>query len=556
MLRFLCALLAGIPAVLAAEEVPTLQSLAPSAPAPVVAAVESRPSPAPGIVASPAPPPPAQAEKAVPVAQMPGEVQQAVRKAPPFSLADRYKGIVKVEVACLMPDFRVPWRVGQYVQGVGTAFLVGHGLFMTNAHVVSNAERIYVSRYGDSRKSRGRVKYVAHDADLALIEIEDPESFAGVPYLAFDDGLPELEDEVRTIGYPIGGTRLSVTRGIVSRIDRTQYAHDRKSEHLAVQVDAAINPGNSGGPVLKGDRVTGVAFQGLEGANSTGYIIPVPVIKRFLKDVEDGRYDRYVSMGAQFMPIENPATRRYLRLPDDEKGALVADVVTGSASDGVLRPGDVLLKVQGRDVDSSGMVEIDGRRMSCDEVADGLFAGDVLDLEIQRDGKRMPARVTLQPLPGADVLAKSFDKLPRYVVFGGLLFQPMQRDVLEAHKIAQKDFLPDLYNFVQRGGSKSKEDVVLMTQVLPDTVNSQLSGYGNRVVSKVNGQEVKGLAHLNELLYPSRGKRPPYTVIEFENGERPVVFDERQIVPANARIAEHYMIPAPSRLSDERPVQP
>lgn len=558
MLRFFCALLAGIPAVLAAQEVPTLQSSAP--PAPVAAAPEPQgATPAAGATAgaAPLPPPlPAVAEKAVPVADMPGEVQQAVRKAPAFSLADRYKGIVKVEVACLLPDFRVPWRVGQYVQGVGTAFLVGKGLFMTNAHVVSNAERIYVSRYGDSRKSRARVKYVAHDADLALIEIEDPESFEGVPYLAFDDGLPELEDEVRTIGYPIGGTRLSVTRGIVSRIDRTQYAHDRKSEHLAVQVDAAINPGNSGGPVLKGERVTGVAFQGLEGANSTGYIIPVPVIKRFLKDVQDGHYDRYVSMGAEFMPIENPATRRYLQLPDDEKGALVADVVTGSASDGVLQPGDVLLKVQGRDVDSSGMVEIDGRRMACDEVADGLFAGDVLDLEIQRAGKRMPVKITLKPLPGAHVLAKSFDNLPRYVVFGGLLFQPMQRDVLEAHKIAQKDFLPDLYNFVQRGGSKTKDDVVLMTQVLPDTVNTQLSGFGNRVVSKVNGQQVKGLAHLNELLYPARGKRPAYTVIEFEDGERPVVFDEKQIEAANARIAEHYMIPAPARLTDKRPVQP
>ena len=541
MQRFLGAILAVVPLVLAAEEVPTLQSPPPAAaqaPAPV------------------SPPVPAQAELAVPVAQTPGDVQHAVKKAPVFSMADRYKGIVKVEVASLLPDYRVPWRVGRYAQGVGSAFLVGKGLFMTNAHVVSNAERIYVSRYGDSRKSRAHVKHIAHDADLALIEVEDPSSFEGTPYLAFDEGLPELEDEVRTVGYPIGGTRLSVTRGIVSRIERTQYAHDRLSEHLAVQVDAAINPGNSGGPVLKGDRVTGVAFQGLEGANATGYIIPVPVIQRFLKDVADGKYDRYVSLGVEIMPIENPAMRRYLQLPDDEKGALVADVAKGGAGDGVLQSGDVLLKVQGHDVDSSGMVEIDGRRMPCDETADGLFAGDVLELEVQRAGKPLSLKATLQPRPCTDVVAKNFDRLPRYVVFGGLLFQPMQRDVLEAHKIAPKDYVPELYDFVQLGGNLKKDDVVILTEALPDTVNSMLSGFGNRVVKKVNGVDVKGLSHLNELLYPARGKRPPFTVIEFDDGGRPVVFDETTIDAANARIAEHYAIPSPARLTGERPVQP
>lgn len=541
MQRFLGAILASVPLVLAAQEVPTLQS----------------PPPAAAQAPAPVPPPiPTQAELAVPVAQTPGEVQHAVKKAPVFSMADRYKGIVKVEVASLLPDYRVPWRGGRYAQGVGTAFLVGKGLFMTNAHVVSNAERIYVSRYGDSRKSRAHVKHIAHDADLALIEVEDPSNFEGTPYLAVDEGLPELEDEVRTVGYPIGGTRLSVTRGIVSRIERTQYAHDRLSEHLAVQVDAAINPGNSGGPVLKGDRVTGVAFQGLEGANATGYIIPVPVIQRFLKDVADGKYDRYVTLGVEIMPIENPAMRRYLQLPDDEKGALVADVAKGSAGDGVLQPGDVLLKVQGHEVDSSGMVEIDGRRMPCDEMADGLFAGDVLELEVRRAGKPLALKATLQPRPSMDVVAKNFDRLPRYVVFGGLLFQPMQRDVLEAHKVAPKNYVPALYDFVQLGANLRKDDVVILTEVLPDTVNSMLSGFGNRVVKKVNGVEVKGLSRLNELLYPDRGKRPPFTVIEFEDGERPVIFDETMIDAANARIAERYAIPSPARLSGERPVQP
>lgn len=495
------------------------------------------------------------AEQAIPVASSPGEVQQAVQKAPVFSLSDEYKGIVKIEVACLQPDFCTPWQTGRYVQGVGTGFLVEGGLFMTNAHVVSNAERIYISRFGDSRKSRARVKYVAHDADLALLEVENPEEFANIPHLEFDDSLPELEDEVRTIGYPIGGARLSVTRGIVSRIENTEYAHDRRSSHLTVQVDAAINPGNSGGPVLKGDRVIGVAFQGLLGANSTGYVIPAPVIQRFLKDVSDGSYDRYVSLGAAIRPIENPAMRRYLGLQDDERGALVSEVIPGCSADGVLLPGDVLMKIQGCEVDSSGMVQIDGQRVLFKELIERRFAGDTIELDIVRKGAPLHVQVTLRPYIGDEIMAKSFDTLPRYVMFGGLLFQPLRRDVVEAHQVAPSVYVPVLHDFINRGGWMQRDDVVMLTKVLPDAVNSQITGYGTRIIKKVNGQEVKGLSHLCELLYPSDGNRPEYVVLEFEEGGRPVVFSSASIDEANRRIAQQYAIPENARLSSERPVQ-
>ena len=165
------------------------------------------------------------------------------------------------------------------------------------------------------------------------------------------------------IGYPIGGNRLSVTRGVVSRIDFTTYAHPRNTEHLTIQVDAAINPGNSGGPVLMGNKVIGVAFQGLNNANNTGYVIPTPVIRHFLEDIKDGVYDGYVDMGIQLRHPEpghaqgvRPAGRRKRR--PDRQGA------QGSSADGVLRNGDLLMKVDGYDVDSSAMIELDGQKIS------------------------------------------------------------------------------------------------------------------------------------------------------------------------------------------------
>jgi S1-C subfamily serine protease len=69
-----------------------------------------------------------------------------------------------------------------------------------------------------------------------------------------------------------GGDNISVTKGVVSRIEPTQYAHGA-SQLMAIQIDAAINPGNSGGPAIMGDKVAGVAFQNLSGAENIGLVI-------------------------------------------------------------------------------------------------------------------------------------------------------------------------------------------------------------------------------------------------------------------------------------------
>lgn len=496
----------------------------------------------------------APAPEAAPAAEATPAPETAPQEPAPTSadLSEAYKGIVKIEVAVHMPDFQKPWQSGKFGMGNGTGFMVSPGVFLTNAHVVANAERIYISPFADSRKIPAMVRHVAHDADLALVEIADKEAFAGVPCLQLSNELPQLEDSVRAIGYPIGGKRLSVTRGIVSRIDTISYAHPRNADHLALQIDAAINPGNSGGPVLKGDKVIGVAFQGLLEANSTGYVIPAPVIAHFLKDVEDGHYDGYVELGATFMEAENPALRRHYNLPADARGCLVADVVAGGSCDGLLQPGDIVLEVAGHAVDSSAMIELDGVRVNLQELAERSFKDDVMHFVLQRAGRVHEVDVKLAPLPAAGLMALSYDELPSYVHFGGLVFQPLNINVISAHRIPARNFVVQLEQFAQKGGFREKDDIVMLTEVLPDELNARANAPKGSQVTKVNGTEVKGLAHLYSLLYPAEGgQRPAYTVIELAGAARPIVFDNAAVDAANGRISARYSIPAPARLKDE-----
>lgn len=477
----------------------------------------------------------AGAVEAVPMSKL--NPLTVLARSTPFD--SQYAGVVKVENSSLEPDYKTPWLSGNFGGGRGTAFLIGENLFLTNAHVVSNAQQLYISKYGESRKLRAHVVHIAHDCDLALLKVDDYAPFKGMTPFALGK-LPRLEDEVRVIGYPIGGERLSVTRGVVSRIDTLNYSHSIADKHLVVQIDAAINPGNSGGPVLMGQDVVGVAFQGLTNADNTGYMIPIPVIRHFLKDVEDGKYDNYVGMGVMEFPILNPAMRLELGLPDDEKGVLVGEIYKTGPAQGILKPGDVILTLDGADVDSSGMISLEGENVNMNELVERKYAGDKVKVTFLRDKKPMAAEITLAPVKSRDIIAAQYDKLPQYVVFGGLLFQPANRNTILAHKINDIELNQALQDFVIGAASGDKEDIVLLTNILPDEVNERLNDDSGSIVTKVNGVEIKGLKHLYELLHP---KNPPeFFVIELKGDSRPIVLDGKQIDEANKRIAERYDI--------------
>ncbi|MGN0868216.1 MAG: trypsin-like peptidase domain-containing protein [Akkermansia sp.] len=526
------------PDTAAPAEEPAAPAEEPAAPAETPAAPAETPAAPAETPAAPAEAPATPAEEPEPSASLAAGAQAA------------YRSIVKVEVAQQQPNFDIPWNTGEYAQGNGTGFMVAPGLFLTNAHVVSNAERILISPYGDARKIPARVKFIAHDADLALLEVEDTTPFADIPCLKLGNDLPQLEDAVRAVGYPVGGSRLSVTRGIVSRIDTIPYSHPQNQSHLAVQIDAAINPGNSGGPVLKGDEVIGVAFQGLQRANATGYMIPIPVIRHFLRDIEDGHYDGYTELGAVFEEASNPALRRHAGLPDDGMGCRVADVIQGSSSDGALQVGDIVLAVGGHPVDSSGMIDLDGVRVALQELAERAFSGDVLRFELLRAGQRLSVDVKLAPLKSQRLTARIYDEQPRYIVFGGLVFQPLSMDVARKHGIAESRVALEADDYIRSGQAAEQNDIVMLTNILRDEVNARFQSLGRGVVTKVNGVPVSGLTQLAELLYPTEGsERPPYTVIELADAPLPLVFDNAVIDAANARIRAHYNLPAPARLN-------
>jgi S1-C subfamily serine protease len=464
-----------------------------------------------------------------------------------MAASDVYRSVLRIEAATQVPDYETPWNSGRFSGGIGTGFIIGKNRILTNAHVVSNARRMLITVHGSPTKYPAKVEHIAHDCDLAILSVEDFSDFEGFPTFEFGE-VPKLESQVRVIGYPVGGDRLSVTRGVVSRIDFQPYSHSRVDSHLAVQIDAAINPGNSGGPVLQDDKVVGVAFQGLRQADNTGYIIPTPVVNRFLKDVEDGRYDHYVDMGITEFPLHNPAMRKALGLPNDGKGVLITNVVPTGSSDGILQPGDIVIALDGKPVDSAGMVTIDGETVDLNEVVERKFAGDKVAVRFLRDGGWNDVEIELKRLSWSRMYSISYEKKPRYIVFAGLVFQPLDTNLFATAKFSDVTVRRLYTDYVPKGLFQKHRDIVVLTRVESDPVTSLLGEFAGFAVDKINGVEVTDLKHAHELLHPETA--PEFFVIELFGASRPVVIPSAAVKGANERVARNYGIATMENLTD------
>jgi S1-C subfamily serine protease len=472
------------------------------------------------------------------IAQPNGKVQQSV---------------VRISANDLQPDYRAPWNAGALQRGTGAGFLIDGGRIMTNAHVVSNSRYLTVERENDPNKYPARVLFVAHDCDLALIEVASPEFQKNMVPLTFG-GIPELESTVSAYGYPIGGQRMSVTTGIVSRIDFQLYTHSAIDQHLAIQISAQINPGNSGGPVMQNGKVVGVAFQGYSGdvAQGVAYMIPTPVINRFLKDVSDGRYDRYVDLGITYSKLQNPVQRRSLGLAEDDRGVLVNTVIAGSASDPHIKSGDVLLAIDDHPIASDSFVELEGARVEMPEVVERKFKGDKVKLDLLRDKKPMTVTVELGPLLPYLIQGHSYDVRPRFVLYGGLLFQPLSLDLMQAYQPQDLRLRHYFDFFVSEQIYLEHPEVIVLTNILADPINTYHAPYRGSIVNEINGQKIRTLDDLAKAF----AQPAEQVVIRMVGDGPPLVLDTKEVEAARERIKTRYNVSREQNLSAELPPKP
>lgn len=428
--------------------------------------------------------------------------------------------VVKVFATARYPDFFKPWTKQAPRELTGSGVVIEGKRILSNAHVVDYASQVQVQANQTGDKVPATVEAVARGIDLAVLKLDDESFFDAHPPLSRESTLPEIKDTVMAYGYPEGGTSLSITKGIISRIEFTRYHFPVSG--LRIQIDAAINPGNSGGPVIAGNKMIGLAFSRYGDSDNIGYIIPSEEIELFLHDVEDGHYDGKPALFDNLQTLENPALRSFLKLDESVQGIIV-NKPSSEDPDYPLRKWDVITRIGDTPVDNQGMIKFGSNlRVSFTYLVQRLATNGTLPLTVVREGRAINVQVPVtshRPL----VIPSLDGAYPSYFVYGPIAFSAATRGLLswltggagtEWMQWLSVQGSPILNRIYDKPAFDGEELVIVSSPLFPHRLSQGYSNPIMQVVKSVNNRPVRNLGHLVEMLRDSTNE---FITIEFNS---------------------------------------
>ncbi len=445
--------------------------------------------------------------------------------------------VVKIFTTMRYPDLTKPWTKQAPRESTGSGVIIEGKRILTNAHLAVYASQVQVQANQSGDKLSATVEFVAPGIDLAILKLDDESFFDTHKPLARAPVVPAIKDGVLVYGFPTGGTSLSITKGIVSRIEFTLYRFPTSG--LRIQIDAAINPGNSGGPALSGDQMIGLAFSRLNAGDNIGYIIPNEEIDLFLADIKDGRYDGKPALFDGMQTFENPALRPYLKVDKAVEGMIVNSVDDPDAAY-PLKIWDVVTHIGDTPIDNEGYVKTSATtRLRFSYLIQKIARDGRLPLTVVRAGQTLKLdvpvsanRPTLMPALGGEY--------PDYFIYGPLVFAPASQDFAGAfNSVGAMGALaasgnPLMTRRSDRPAFPGEELVVVSSPFFPHKLAKGYSPAVARVVKSINGAAVKNLRHLVELLRESKAE---HIVVDFEGrAQETLVFPRKDMVAATDEI--------------------
>ncbi len=279
-------------------------------------------------------------------------------------------------------------EVPHETQGVGSGVIFRKdGYIVTNNHVIADAKELIVS-LSDGNTLTGELVGADELTDIAVVKVNAND----LPTAKFGNSDEVMVGEpVVAIGNPLGlEFQGSVTVGVVSALNRTLEIADKTVK--LIQTDAAINPGNSGGALLNYDgEVIGInsAKLATTGVEGMGFAIPISTVQTIIDELMEKGYVARPYLGVTIFDKQTAARYGYQLTID--KGVYIYQVsVDGPAYRADLKPGDVILSVDGKEVNSVNEVraEIIAKKI-----------GDKVQVTYDRDGKENTVEVILQEIP-------------------------------------------------------------------------------------------------------------------------------------------------------------
>ncbi len=457
------------------------------------------------------------------------------------------KFVVKLFVTTVSPNYSMPWQMEKEERSSSTGFVISKRRILTNAHCVAYQTSVKIRKQGSAKKFVARVLAVGHDCDLALLTVDDKDFWTGdfkTDCLTLNHTLPPLQSSVTVIGYPTGGDNISITAGVISRVDIQQYSHSYNSL-LTIQIDAAINSGNSGGPCFHGEHVVGICFETLDDSENIGYIIPIQVVEHFLRETANGQYVGFGMLGASWQSVENECIRESLKMKSHHSGPMITETTPLSHAHKVLKKKDVVLSVDNVSVADDGTIEFRAtERLSFKYLLTKKFVGDYCAVRVLRNGKEKNLKVRIVKKQSL-IPHHLYDKRPSYYVIAGLCFTVLSEDYMKSEHGSSwlcKAPIRFVKEYMYGKKTSADEQIVILNQILSHDVNHGYSddSFAPRRVFKVNGVKINNISHLVDVV---ENKSTKHKFLNFDLSDNAcIVMRKDRAFKSNAEIQKAHSI--------------
>jgi hypothetical protein len=462
-----------------------------------------------------------------------GMSAEAVQRTPPWE-----RSVVTLDVTRVDYDYFQPWsRRAQSAGKVGV--VIGSRQILTTGRDLQDMTLIRVQKGGRGRWWDAEIEWTDYLANVALITVQDEAFWSGLEPVQLAESIPARP--TATILRWSGGT-LDMRKAEFSRFGVTNPGFT-DAAHVFLELSVELGGAGWGEPAAIGNEVIGLVFSQ---TGSVSQVLPAPFIRSVLEAREEGGYRGLGYFDFTWQPTENPETQRFLGLPGEPRGVVVIDVPEKPGMAAVFRPRDLILEVEGFPIDIQGdYLDPDYGHLLLENLATrNKRAGDTVRFTIWRDEAEQKIDYVLPRAEDAARLVPEapYDQEPQYVMMGGLVFQPLTRNLLRSWGQDWERRAPfRLAYFRNEEPSAERPRIVILSLVLPDMFNLGYQEVRNLVLEHVNGRRVSSLAELVEAL---NFARDGFHRLDFMKGDslQRIVLDAEQLGAATQRVQEVYGI--------------
>lgn len=453
---------------------------------------------------------------------------------------DRWSSsLIKIEVTRHQYEYFQPWSRR-------TASNVKFGVVTQGEQIITAAEDLFdqttirVQKGGRGEWFQASLEWIDYHLNLALLKVQDPAFWDSLQPVEFADPVPAT-GEARLLRWNDGRlenrkldiNRLRVGRSPLSFIDLPQ-----------LELDSEIEGIGRSEAIVVGDQLIGLA---VAQARNKCAAIPSFLIHEVLTRLEQNQPSEVGFFNFYWKKSENPAAQDYLKLTGPRRGVIITEIIAIAGHQNVLKAKDILLSVDGFDIDIMGDYDDPTYgKLTLERLATrGHWAGDQVAMTLWREGALLEVAFEL---PRANyqseyVPTANYDMPPAYLMAGGLLFQPLTEPFLRSWGRDWERRAPvRLVRLKGQAPSEENPSCVVLSAVLPDPYNLGYQDYRYLVVHQVNGRRIVDLPGLKEALeLPVEG----FHLIEFLPGEAvtKLVLDAQRLKDATQRVMFKYRLP-------------